>query len=325
MTDFLRQLWEPIAKLPRSQQIGLAAFVIFVVVGILSVSMWGTQKEFIPLFEEKLKIEDAGKVTAKLTELNVEYKLGKDSTEILVPLTDKSYIILQLAQEKTLPQAKPGWQKLIDERSLFSGSTDKEFDLNYVRGLQIELENTLKRMGPIEEASVTITRPKKEVFKEDQKEPSASILLQLKPGAEVGQDQIRAIRDWVCSAVEGLQPDKIRIVDSEARDLTRVIEDDEMMTLDKTQTAQLKITRNRESHLRKELLNILEGMFGYGKALVSVRLDMDFDQKEAVSDLVIPPIEGSNTGIILSASMAASCSFCCSRAMALALETLTKI
>ncbi|GAB1354309.1 MAG TPA: flagellar basal-body MS-ring/collar protein FliF [Candidatus Rifleibacterium sp.] len=300
MTDFLRQLWEPIAKLPRSQQIGLAAFVIFVVVGILSVSMWGTQKEFIPLFEEQLKIEDAGKVTAKLTELNIEYKLGKDSTEILVPLTDKSYIILQLAQEKTLPQAKPGWQKLIDERSLFSGSTDKEFDLNYVRGLQIELENTLKRMGPIEEANVSITKPKKEVFKEDQKEPSASILLQLKPGAEINQDQIRAIRDWVCSAVEGLQPDKIRIVDSEARDLTRVIEDDEMMTLDKTQTAQLKITRNRESHLRKELLNILEGMFGYGKALVSVRLDMDFDQKEAVSDLVIPPIEGSNTGIILS-------------------------
>lgn len=77
MTDFLRQLWEPIAKLPRSQQIGLAAFVIFVVVGILSVSMWGTQKEFIPLFEEQLKIEDAGKVTAKLTELNIE-KLSKN-------------------------------------------------------------------------------------------------------------------------------------------------------------------------------------------------------------------------------------------------------
>jgi len=160
MTDFLRQLWEPIAKLPRSQQIALAAIVVVVVLGIATASMWGTQKEFIPLFEEKLKLEDAGKVVAKLQELNIEYKLGADSTEINVPLPDKSYILLQLAQEKTLPQAKAGWQSLIDQRSFFAGTTQQEFDLNYVRGLQTELEETLVRMGPIEEASVSIVKPK---------------------------------------------------------------------------------------------------------------------------------------------------------------------
>ncbi|NCB39331.1 MAG: flagellar M-ring protein FliF [Erysipelotrichia bacterium] len=300
MTEFLRQLWEPIAKLPRSQQIGLALIVGLVVSGIIAASIWGTQKEFIMLFEEKLKLEDAGKVVAKLTELNVEYKLGKDSTEILVPLTDKSYILLQLAQEKTLPQAKPGWAKLIDERSIFSGTTQQEFDLNYVRGLQTELEATLVRMGPIEEASVSIVKPKKEVFKEDQQETSASILLKLKPDAEVNQEQIRAIRDWVCSAVEGLQPDKVRIADTEARDLTRIIEDEELMTLDKAQTTQIKVTRDREKHLRTELQSQLESMFGHGRAIVRVRLDMDFDQKEAVSDVVLPPVEGSNTGLTIS-------------------------
>lgn len=300
MTDFLRQLWEPIAKLPRAQQILLGVVVTIVVLGITLASMWGTQKDFILLFEEKLKIEDAAKVTAKLQELNIEYKLGKDTTEILVPLPDKSYILLQLAQEKTLPQAKPGWQKLIDERSIFAGTTQQEFELNFVRGLQAELEATLVRMGPIEEASVSIVKPKKEVFKEDQKEPSASILLKLKPGAEINQEQIRAIRNWVCSAIEGLEPDKVRIADTEARDLTRLIEDEDAMTLDKIQTAQMKFTKKRESHLKSELQSQLEEIFGYGKAVVRVRLDMDFDQKEAVSDVVIPPIEGSNSGIVLS-------------------------
>ncbi|PKL49785.1 MAG: flagellar M-ring protein FliF [Candidatus Riflebacteria bacterium HGW-Riflebacteria-2] len=300
MTDFLRQLWEPIAKLPRSQQIALAAIVVIVVLGIATASMWGTQKEFIPLFEEKLKLEDAGKVVAKLQELAVEYKLGIDSTDIRVPLPEKSYILLQLAQEKTLPQAKAGWASLIDQRSMFTGTTQQEFDLNYVRGLQTELEETLVRMGPIEEASVSIVKPKKEVFKEDQKEPSASILLKLRPGAEINEDQVRAIRDWVCSAVEGLNPDKIRIADTEARDLTRIIEDEEAMTLDKVQTAQMKYTRNRENHLRSELQSLLESSFGYGKAIVRVRLDVDFDQKEAVSDVVIPPVEGMNSGLKLS-------------------------
>lgn len=300
MTEFLRQLWEPIARMPRSQQIGLAAIVGLVVLGIISASMWGTTKEFIPLFEEKLKLEDAGKVVAKLQELGVEYKLGADSTDVRVPLVDKSYILLQLAQEKSLPMAKPGWAKLIDERSIFAGTTQQEFDLNYVRGLQAELEETLVRMGPIEEANVNIVKPKKEVFKEDQKDPSAAVLLKLKPGHEITQDQVRAIRDWVCSAVEGLSPDNIRISDTEARDLTRIIEDEEAMSLDKMKTAQVKHTRDQEKVLRKELQSQLEEMFGFGNAIVRVRLDMDFDQKEAVSDVVIPPIEGSNTGIVIS-------------------------
>ncbi len=300
MTEFLRQLWEPIARMPRSQQIGLAVIVGLVVIGIVTASMWGTTKEFIPLFEEKLKLEDAGKVVAKLQELGVEYKLGADSTDVRVPLVDKSYILLQLAQEKSLPLAKPGWAKLIDERSMFDGTTQQEFDLNFVRGLQAELEETLVRMGPIEEANVNIVKPKKEVFKEDQKEPSAAVLLKLKPGQEITQDQVRAIRDWVCSAVEGLSPENIRISDTEARDLTRIIEDEEAMSLDKIKTAQVKHTRAQEKVLRKELQSQLEQMFGFGNAIVRVRLDMDFDQKEAVSDVVIPPIEGSNTGIVIS-------------------------
>lgn len=300
MTDFLRQLWQPIAKLPRSRQIALAAIVSLVIIGITAMSMWGTGKEFIPLFEERLKIEDAGKVSAKLKELGVDFKLGKDSSDILVPLTDKSLILLQLAQEKSLPLAKPGWQKLIDERSIFSGTTQQEFDLNYVRGLQAEIEETLCRLGPVKEAHISIVKPKKEVFAEDQKPPSASLLLVLHDGAVITQDQVRAIRELVCSAVEGLEPDNVRISDQDARDLTRLIEDEDVMTLDKVQTAQLKFKKQREKDLKQALQSLLEETFGRGKAVVRVCLDIDFDQKEAVSDVVIPPVEGSNTGIILS-------------------------
>lgn len=300
MSEFLRQLWEPISKMSKSQQIGLAVIVGVVVLGIITASMWGTQSTFIPLFEEKLKIEDAAKVVTKLQELGVQFELGADSTDIRVPLTDKSYILLQLAQENSLPAAKPGWQKLIDERSIFAGTTQQEFDLNYIRGLQSELESSLVRMDPIQEASVSIVKPKREIFKEDQQETSASVLIKLRPGFEVEKEQVRAIRDWLCSAVEGLEPDKVRIADTDARDLTRVLEDDELMTLDKITTAQTKHTRAVESHLRGELQSQLERIFGYGKAVVRVRLDMDFDEKEAVSDVVVPPIEGSNTGIVMS-------------------------
>ncbi len=299
MNDYLRQLWEPITKLSKTQRIILGSVVGLVVVAIIVAAMWGTDKEYIPLFQEELKLDDASKINAKLTELGLDHKIGKTANEILVPTTDKSYILLKLSEEKTLPEAKAGWEKLIDQRSLFQGTTQQEFDLNFVRGLQEEIVTALKRMGPIEDANVNIVKPKKTTFKEDQKEPSASVLLKLKPNTTVEPNQIRAIRDFICSAVEGLEPDKVKICDDHANDLTRVIEDEDLMTIEKSQTIQIKITRDRERYLQGNLQRMLESMFGDGKAIVQVRLEMDFDQKEAVSDVVIP-LEGTNQGIVIS-------------------------
>lgn len=300
MTDFLRQLWEPISKLSKAQQAALGIVTALVFLGIIAATMWGTQKDYIPLFEEQLKIDDAGKVAAKLKELNIDYKLGATSADIMVPLADKSYILLQLAQENTLPQARPGWQKLIDERSIFAGTTQQEFDLNYVRGLQEELESGLIRLEPIENAKVYIVKPKREVFKEDQKEPSASIVLKIKPGFEITREQIRAIRDWVSTAIEGLKSENIRITDTSARDLTRVLEDEEDMTLDKIKSAQLKHIQQWERRLEQKLQSQLETVFGSGRAVVRVNATMDFDQKEAVSDVLIPPVEGNDQGVVIS-------------------------
>lgn len=300
MTEFLRQLWEPIAKLPRTQQIMLGGIVILVFAGIITATMWGSQKDFTPLFEEQLKIEDAGKVVAKLKELNIEYKLGATSSDIQVPLTDKSYILLQLAQEKTLPQARAGWSKLIDDRSMFSGTTKDEFELNFIRGLQDELEGSLMRYDAVENAKVYITKPKKEVFKEDQKEPTASVVLKLRPNKDLDRDKIRAIREWLSSAVEGLKPEKIRITDTQARDLTRLLDEEEDMTLDKVKTAQLKHTVEVEKRLEKKLRSQLEEAFGNGKASVRVTATMDFDQKEALAEVLIPPVEGATMGVIVS-------------------------
>jgi flagellar M-ring protein FliF len=299
MNDYLRQLWEPITKLSKTQRIILGSVVGLVVVAIIVAAMWGTDKEYIPLFQEELKLDDASKINAKLTELGLDHKIGKTANEILVPTTDKSYILLKLSEEKTLPEAKAGWEKLIDQRSLFQGTTQQEFDLNFVRGLQEEIVTALKRMGPIEDANVNIVKPKKTTFKEDQKEPSASVLLKLKPNTTVEPNQIRAIRDFICSAVEGLEPDKVKICDDHANDLTRVIEDEDLMTIEKSQTIQIKITRDRERYLQGALQRMLESMFGDGKAIVQVRLEMDFDQKEAVSDVVVP-LEGTNQGIVIS-------------------------
>ncbi len=77
-------------------RLGIVFFMVLIV-GITSLSVWNNQIEFVPLFEEKLKVEDANKITAKLTELGAEYRIGANSSEIFVSPTDKPNILLKLA------------------------------------------------------------------------------------------------------------------------------------------------------------------------------------------------------------------------------------
>ncbi len=299
MTEFFKQLWLPISKLSRAQQFILLATFAAVILFITTAIIWGGKTEYIPLFEEELKAEEAAAINSKLAELGLNYKLGSKPGEFLVPLADKSYILLQLTEHKVMPQAKPGWTKLIDQRSIFSGTTKQEFELNYIRGLQVELETALEKMAPIKKANVNIVVPQKHVFQEDQREPTASVLLHFKPGQTLNQEQIKGIRGWLCRAVEGLLAENIKILDSNANDLTSLIEDDEIKLFNETQARHLKITTNREKSLKDRLTKILQRVFGVGNVEVTVFLDMDFDKKEALRDLVIP-LEGTNSGIVLS-------------------------
>ncbi|MBF0503393.1 MAG: hypothetical protein HQM09_24955, partial [Candidatus Riflebacteria bacterium] len=107
----------------------------------------GSEKDYIPLYDDQIKLEDAGKITAKLKELNVDYKLGKTSNDILVTADDKSFILLQLAQAKLFPQMYHGWGRFRDEHSMSQGQSQQESDLNYLRGLQDEVDGALGRLG----------------------------------------------------------------------------------------------------------------------------------------------------------------------------------
>lgn len=209
MEEYIKKVFEPIVNLSKTKLLVIAFIVSLAILSITTTVLLGTEKEYVPLFQEELKPNDTNKISAWLTESGFKHKIDKTTNAILIPNTDKSYILLKLSEQKTLPEAKASWDKVIDQRTLFQGTTQQEFELNYVRGLQEEIATALKRMDPIKDAIVTINKPKKTTFKE--KEPSANILLKLRPYSSVDQKQIKAIRDFVCSAVEGLKPDKIEI------------------------------------------------------------------------------------------------------------------
>ena len=234
MKDYLKKLWEPISNLSK-----MHFFITFMVTLVVVVSstntLYGTDKEYVPLFQEELIEYDASIIRGILTELHLDYKTGKTGNEILVPATEKSYILLKLSEVKIRPNVKAdNPEKVIDQRTLFQGTTKQESDSNYVQNpqekenlkldlakvikrnnnptdLNKKLEEAIKLMSPIEDVTVFINPP---ISLYNKKVPSAVLILVIKPNTPFNENQIKTIRDFVAATVDGLEPNQIEIFDN---------------------------------------------------------------------------------------------------------------
>jgi flagellar M-ring protein FliF len=147
--------------------------------------------------------------------------------------------------------------------------------LNYKRALEGEIARTIMQQSGVEAARVHIVFPEKAIFKEDKKEPTASVVLKLGAGAQVSQNNIIAISNLVASSVEGLKPGKVTILDTQGRLLSRE-EDGNSFTA--ASGKQYEIKSSVESYLAQKAQSLLDNVLGYGNSVVRVNVDLNFKQ-----------------------------------------------
>jgi len=147
-------------------------------------------------------------------------------------------------------------------------------ELNYRRALQGELARTINKFKEVNSSRVFIVIPKESLFIEDSKVASASIQLDL--GSSLPPGKIAAIVHLVASAVEGLDPEQVTVVDTKGRVIFKG--GDRSDTSVFLSTAQLDYKRSVENEIRKNVQSMLEGILGAGKAIVRVNAEIDFDK-----------------------------------------------
>jgi flagellar M-ring protein FliF len=101
--------------------------------------------------------------------------------------------------------------ELFDKTNL--GATEFTEHVNYRRALEGELERSITGLAEVEQARVHITFPKDSVFLDAQQPAKESVLVRLKPGAHLATQNVQAINHLVASAVEGLSPDAVSVLD----------------------------------------------------------------------------------------------------------------
>ena len=210
----MNKLW---ANLSNSQRISIAAVAVLTVAGLYAFSQWRHESDFRPLYTS-MAPEDAAAVVQKLRESGVEYRLGDNGATVLVLSAKQAESRLTLAAAGLPKTGRIGFE--LFEKTNF-GATEFVEHINYQRALEGELERSVMSLAEVEQARVHITMSKDSVFLDQQQPAKASVMVKLRPHAQISPQNVVAIANLVASAVEGLVPEAVSVVDMNGNLLSR--------------------------------------------------------------------------------------------------------
>jgi len=276
----VKQLLE---SLTRKQKITIAAVGVAVIAALLSFLHWNHERDFKPLYSG-LAQEDAAAVLAKVRENGTEYRLGDGGSAILVPAAKVAEMRLQLAAAGVPRSGRIGYE-LFDKSNF--GASDFTEQINYHRAVEGELERSVMALAEVEQARVHVTFPKDSVFEESRQPAKASVLVKLRPGAKLSPQNVTAICQLTASAIEGLQPEAVSVVDMRGNLLSRPRKAATPGEAEPSD-AVLEYRQQIERDLLAKINATLEPLLGTDKFRAGVSVECDFTSGEQSDETFDP-------------------------------------
>lgn len=294
LADFTEQIKHVWGGMTQSQRVFFLLVSTALFAGLVTLFLYSGKPDYAPLFRST-DPQEAGRVVDTLRELNIPYRLSSGGTVVEVP-QDKLYEARMKLAQKGFPSRGTGFE--VFDKGTF-GLTSFLQRVNYQRALQGELERTIMTLAEVEAARVHIVLPEERLFAEEEKEPTASVVLRLRPGATLKESQVEAIAHLVANSVEGLSPERVAIIDDKGNVLASgTKEGTTILGLANLTAAQLEIKREVEDVLTRRIQTMLESVLGSRQAVVRVSADLSFERREGEKETFEPVLEGE--GIVRS-------------------------
>lgn len=246
---------------------------------VVAMVLWAKSPDYRTLYSN-LSDQDGGAIVTQLTQMNIPYRFADGSGAIEVPADKVQELRLKLAQQG-LPKGGAVGFELLDQEKF--GISQFSEQVNYQRALEGELARTIEALGPVKGARVHLAMPKPSLFVREQKAPSASVTVNLQPGRALDDGQISAVVHLVSSAVAGLPPGNVTVVDQGGRLLTQ-----SGVAGRDLNDAQLKYTADVEGRIQRRIEAILGPIVGNGNVHAQVTAKLDFANKEQTEEQYTP-------------------------------------
>jgi flagellar M-ring protein FliF len=269
--EFLKSLGAARMAAMAAVTVGLVGFFAFLILRV-------TAPQMSPLFTD-LAFEDSVSIVKDLERQGIPFELKNDGAIVLVPKERVARLRMKLA-ESGLPKGGGIGYEIFDKSDAL-GATSFVQNINHLRALEGELSRTIRALDRVQAARVHLVLPERPLFSRDKIEPSASIVLKVRGALE--PQQVRAIRHLVASAVNGLKPERVSIVDEAGRLLA-----DGARADNDTSVGAEERQANYERRLREQIETIVSSVVGPGRARVQLTADFDFNRVTQTSEKFDP-------------------------------------
>lgn len=265
------------------KQIGLmVGLAISIALGLWVVLM--TQEpDYRPLYTDISHLE-AGQVSDLLQRENIRFKVDTASGMILVESAQIHQARMKLAAEG-FPTGNTLGYELLDKEQGFGTSQFME-KTRYYRSIEGELARTISSMNRVRGARVHLAIPKRSVFVNDSRKPSASVFVELYPNQSLERMQVASIVHLVASSIPELQDKHVTVVDQRGQLLSDTGEDSDIALAAK----QLDYAKQLEQKYIDRINGILDPLVGREGFKVQVSADIDFSKTEQTSEIFNPDL-----------------------------------
>ncbi|MGJ8529139.1 MAG: flagellar basal-body MS-ring/collar protein FliF [Maritalea sp.] len=266
-------------------RLGLARVAAMAVTAVLMVGFFAflifrvTTPQMAPVYSG-LEFEDSAAIVKELRTLGVPFELRGDGEIILVPRDQITTIRMSLAESGLPTRGQVGYEIFDQQNTL--GATSFVQNLNHLRALEGELARTITSLTRVKSARVHLVLPERELFRREAKQPSASIVLEVRGALSTGE--IRSVQHLVASAVDSLTPNMVSIVDSSGQLLASGADGEDSALSTQSEERKLAV----ESRLRTRLEELLANVFGAGRARVQVTAELDMNRFTRTSESFDP-------------------------------------
>jgi len=245
----------------------LIAVTLWLFVGLIGKPKYAT-------LYSGLKPEEAQALGARLAAKNIPHELSPDGTSLLVPADQLDASRLETAAQGLPRNARLGFELFDTPNWAGSDFTEK---VNYQRALEGELERTLQTLSEVEAVRVHLVLPRESLFSEQEREAKAAVILKTRGGALSERAQL-AIPQLVASAVDGLRPENVTVVDA----------DSNTPLLHAHGPGAAHGGYDLDEELAKTLLRTLEPVVGAEHVRASVHVEYDLSTSENTEEVFDP-------------------------------------
>ncbi len=259
--------------------VGLAASIAFG----FGIVLWSKEPTYQPLYTDISHLE-AGQVADLLNRQNIKFKVDTNNGMVLVEQSRIHDARLLLAKEG-FPAGNAMGYELLDKEQAFGTSQFME-KARYYRSIEGEMARTISSMNKVRSARVHVAVPKRSVFVNDRRKPSASVFVELYPGQTLDRMQVAAIVNLVASSIPELPEKQVTVVDQRGNLLSEKDENQDLVLA----ARQFEYTRKLEETYIDRINEILLPIVGNDRFRVQVSADVDFSVTEQTAEIFNPDL-----------------------------------